>query len=104
MVDVAHFRKKLLKRKEELSDRLEEIEHDLDATPNPDVEERATEREGDEVLESLGNAGLAELKSIDAALARIEAGTYGECVKCGEDISTERLEALPATPFCRNCA
>ncbi len=104
MVDVAHFKKKLLKRKGELSERLSGIESDLDTTPNPDVEERATEREGDEVLESLGNAGLAELKSIEAALARVEAGTYGECVKCGEEISTERLEALPATPFCRNCA
>lgn len=104
MVDVAYFKDKLLKRKGELSERLEEIEHDLDATPNPDVEERATEREGDEVLESLGNAGLAELKSIEAALARIEAGTYGDCAKCGEEISAERLEALPFTPFCRNCA
>lgn len=104
MVDVAYFKDKLLKRKGELSERLEEIEHDLDATPNPDVEERATEREGDEVLESLGNAGLAELKSIDAALARIETGTYGDCAKCGEEISAERLEALPSTPFCRNCA
>ncbi|MCB1419359.1 MAG: TraR/DksA C4-type zinc finger protein, partial [Notoacmeibacter sp.] len=44
------------------------------------------------------------LKRIDAALDRIEAGTYGVCAKCGEDITEERLDLLPATPFCRNCA
>lgn len=104
MVDVEYFKAKLLKRQAELQDRLEEIEHDLDEPVSPDVEERATEREGDEVLESLGNAGLVELKRIAAALGRIEAGSYGDCVKCGEEISEQRLETLPATPFCRNCA
>ncbi|MCB1383087.1 MAG: TraR/DksA family transcriptional regulator [Notoacmeibacter sp.] len=104
MLNVNHYKSKLLKRQAELNERLEEIEHDLDAPANPDIEERATEREGDEVLESLGNQGLLELKRIDAALDRIEAGTYGTCVKCGEEISEERLELLPATPFCRNCA
>ena len=104
MLNVETYKKKLLTRQAELNERLSDIEHDLDAPANPDVEERATEREGDEVLESLGNQGLVELKRIDAALGRVEAGTYGVCVKCGEDISTERLDLLPATPFCRNCA
>mgnify|MGYP001088980676 CR=1 FL=1 len=39
-----------------------------------------------------------------AALARIEDGTYGTCVRCGAVISAERLDVLPATPFCRHCA
>ena len=55
-------------------------------------------------MESLGNAELAELKQINAALDRADAGTYGVCVKCGEDISPERLELVPHTPMCRNCA
>lgn len=104
MLNVDIYKKKLLKRQAELNERLSDIEHDLDAPANPDVEERATEREGDEVLESLGNQGLMELKRIDAALDRVAAGTYGVCVKCGEDISPERLDLLPDTPFCRNCA
>ncbi len=104
MLNVEIYKKKLLKRQAELNERLSDIEHDLDAPANPDVEERATEREGDEVLESLGNQGLLELKRIDAALDRVVAGTYGVCVKCGEDISPERLDLLPDTPFCRNCA
>jgi len=104
MADVAYYREKLVNRQKELTERLEEIEHDLDEPADPDVEERATEREGDEVMESLGNAGLLEIKQIEAALTRVDDGSYGECVKCGEDISDERLELLPATPYCRNCA
>lgn len=44
------------------------------------------------------------LKQIEAALARIERGTYGLCARCGEDIASARLEAAPATPFCQACA
>ncbi len=45
-----------------------------------------------------------ELDRIDAALARIDAGTYGECVRCGEEISAERLALDPTAPSCRDCA
>ncbi|MFJ4284270.1 TraR/DksA family transcriptional regulator [Paenarthrobacter nicotinovorans] len=40
------------------------------------------------------------LEQIDAALARIEAGTYGHCEICGIDIPEGRLEARPWTPYC----
>ncbi|GAT88908.1 MULTISPECIES: TraR/DksA C4-type zinc finger protein [Paenarthrobacter] len=40
------------------------------------------------------------LQHIDAALARIAAGTYGRCEVCGVDIPEGRLEARPWTPFC----
>ena len=69
-----------------------------------DVEDRATEREEDEVLEGLGTAGLKEIEMIEAALARIKDSVYGECTKCGEAISGQRLDLLPYTPLCRNCA
>jgi len=42
-----------------------------------------------------------ELRLIDAALARMDAGNCGECVDCGEPIPRERLEALP---FAIRCA
>jgi DnaK suppressor protein len=48
------------------------------------------------------NAGHM-LASIDAALARIEEGTYGQCENCGEPISGERLEALPYATKCIKC-
>lgn len=104
MRDTAHFKTLLEARLEELQSRLHHIEEDLDEPADADTEERATEREGDEVMEGLGNAGLTEIKQIEQALKRIEGGTFGVCASCGEDISDERLELLPQTPLCRNCA
>ncbi len=46
----------------------------------------------------------AALADVDAAEARLDAGTYGTCVTCGRDIATERLDALPATSSCLDCA
>ena len=45
-----------------------------------------------------------ELRRVEAALQRIDEGTYGECVRCGELIDPRRLEADPATPICHACA
>jgi len=42
----------------------------------------------------------ADIVDIDAALQRLEDGTYGRCVACGREIGPERLDALPATPYC----
>lgn len=46
----------------------------------------------------------AALAGVDAAAARVDDGTYGTCVRCGREISAERLDALPATPCCLDCA
>jgi DnaK suppressor protein len=40
---------------------------------------------------------------ITDALARLEAGSYGACNECGEEIAEKRLRALPFAPRCRNC-
>jgi len=45
----------------------------------------------------------AELDAVDAALKRIEAGTYGVCTDCGTDIPAARLHAAPETPRCIAC-
>jgi DnaK suppressor protein len=47
---------------------------------------------------------FASIEAIDSALANIEAGTYGVCENCGELIPQARLEALPATTVCVDCA
>ena len=39
-------------------------------------------------------------RSIDAALARLDEGTFGTCLKCGTEITLERLEALPYATQC----
>ncbi len=46
----------------------------------------------------------ATLADIDAAKQRLDDGLYGSCTTCGLEISAERLDALPATPICVNCA
>lgn len=43
------------------------------------------------------------LREIEAALARVESGTYGICEGCGETILAERLEVLPHTRYCVQC-
>jgi RNA polymerase-binding transcription factor DksA len=43
------------------------------------------------------------LEAVEAALARIGAGTFGECVRCGRPIAPERLEALPWAAHCIDC-
>jgi RNA polymerase-binding transcription factor DksA len=98
-------REGLLKaRLAELEARLHSIEDELDSHNSRDWEELAVEREEDEVLEGIGQAGLSEIRVIRAALDRIAEGTYGDCAKCGEPISEARLDVLPATPFCSRCA
>lgn len=104
MTMIAQREATLKKRLAELDQRLHGIEAELDTHQSKDWEELAVEREEDEVLEGMGNSGLAEMEQIRAALARIADNSYGYCVTCGEAISPERLDLLPATPFCRNCA
>lgn len=87
-----------------LQGRLAGIEAELESHEAKDWEDLATEREGDEVLERLGQGGQAEIRMVEAALARIAAGEYGACVKCGAEIAEARLDTLPYTPFCRECA
>lgn len=44
------------------------------------------------------------LAELDAALERVDAGTYGTCVRCGRPIGAERLAARPAATTCVGCA
>ncbi len=63
-------------------------------------------------MDALQNQAMAEAQSrrrqaerqrIEAALRRIEAGEYGYCLECGEEISPERLELDPALALCADC-
>ena len=44
------------------------------------------------------------LETVDQAMERLEKGTFGLCTRCEKPIGTERLEALPWTPYCIECA
>lgn len=104
MKSTAERRAQLDARKSDLLGRIAGIGAELDSHDAKDWEEMATEREGEEVLQDLGQSAQTELRKIDAALARIEEGEYGFCTKCGDRITEERLDLLPATPFCAACA
>ena len=43
------------------------------------------------------------IDGVDAALARMDAGTWGTCITCGQPIATARLEALPSAAHCIEC-
>lgn len=91
-------------RRAKLVARLDAVTDELSVTHDRDLEEQAAEREGEEVLELMGRADRQAVAAIDAALARIDDGSYGLCARCGEEIAPARLEVLPETPLCQKCA
>jgi DnaK suppressor protein len=52
---------------------------------------------------ALRDHNQVHLAAVDAALARLDAGTYGRCATCGKPIAPERLEALPWAALCIDC-
>lgn len=55
-------------------------------------------------LTGLADAAASELRQVDDALARVDAGTYGLCANCGRPIPAARLEARPFAEYCVACA
>lgn len=84
--------------------RLASIKKDVTQEHSGDSAEQAQERENDEVVDAIGNETAQSIRSIQAALERIEEGTYGICGQCGEEISPARLEVVPEATRCVNCA
>ena len=103
MAKHTRIREKLESRLAELTTRVTEIGEDLREPGAQDFEEHATESEGDEVLEGLGNAALREIEQIRDALRRMDSGTYGACTSCGQPIPEARLEAVPFAARCMDC-
>lgn len=68
-----------------------------------DIADVATNYESREILREIQAAEEDQLRQVDAALKRIEAGTYGACERCGGKIEPARLEALPHAPTCIAC-
>jgi DnaK suppressor protein len=104
--DLSHFAQVLHEREAQL--RREILERRQRATNEgftqvaseaPDVEDAALA----DLVVDLNNAELErdvdELREIEAALGRIEAGSYGICLQCGNPIPRERLEAFPAARY-----
>lgn len=84
--------------------RLASLKSDVIQPHSDDSSERAQERENDEVVDAIGNETTASIRAIQAALERLENGTYGTCGGCGEAIGEPRLKAMPEATRCLNCA
>jgi DnaK suppressor protein len=91
-----HFLQEFRRTEENLAAIAEERESEL--------EEHAQEEQSARCLVRLDDRTLFAVNEIDAALERINKGTYGFCESCRKTIAVARLHALPATRFCRPCA
>ncbi len=80
----------------------EEVE-EIAATSDNHLAETATATLGREIDYTLGDNAEHVLAGIDAALKRIEEGTYGTCAGCGTEIPEGRLEANPWASLCIDC-
>lgn len=112
-VDTDRFREALLEERRRVEAALQNLHDEHSGTLSDDagdetaydnhLADTATEtydRELDYTLEENSEHVLGE---IDAALARIDNGTYGTCTSCGKQIPEERLEALPWATLCIDC-
>ena len=108
-LDTDHFRGKLETERGRVVGALENLRSENAGSMDDEVDEShfdnhlaetasvTTDREMDYSLEE-NEARL--LAAIDAALGRLDAGTFGRCERCGESIESERLEALPWATLC----
>jgi RNA polymerase-binding protein DksA len=110
-IDTERFRALLLEERRRVERTIANLRDDHPGTVDDEVEEisgssdnhlaetatATLDREIDFTLEENSGQVLAE---IDAALKRIENGTYGICTNCGKPIAEERLEAYPWASLC----
>jgi RNA polymerase-binding protein DksA len=108
-IDIAHFRELLEAERARIATALEHLHASNSTSLDDETDEaRSDNHLGDAASTTLArelDSGLEEgaehtVVAIDAALARIEDGTYGTCTRCGKPIGEERLEALPWATLC----
>ncbi len=83
-----------------------ESDNERDRRSAREVQDRGDEANTDQWRES--NAAMIdhhvdEISGIQAALSRVDSGTYGLCVDCGESIGFQRLQAYPSANRCLEC-
>lgn len=100
----ADVRARLMTLRAEFEQRVATIHAHARNPLQADSSEQAAELGNLEVVQALEAEATDEIAAIDAALARLEAGTYGTCVGCGDAIGAGRLAARPASAECVDCA
>jgi RNA polymerase-binding transcription factor DksA len=104
MIDKDAAKRRLEATLAELLGRQGHVARDLAEPRNADSKEQAVEVEDDAALEGESALIAREIASLRRALERIGQGVYGECVRCGADIATARLQARPEAALCIDCA
>ena len=100
------FKKRLESRREELRNMVSRNQEDgrsADQEATQDIADRAASSYNKEFLFSQSNNDRQLLMMVDGALARIREGSFGECISCGKEINSKRLEAVPWTRHCIEC-
>jgi len=106
-VEIDRIKVELLEKKAEIESRLERTHKHIyhrDEPVSANFNEQVKQTENDELVLNLEAEGLGEKAQIDNALQRIEDGSYLLCAVCGEEVGEERLQAIPYTDRCINCA
>ena len=101
-----NFKKQLETRQQELRKivaRTEQDGRDADVGTAQDIADRAANSYTKEFLFHQSNTERQTLNMVEAALGRIREGAFGECINCGNEINSKRLEAVPWTKFCIEC-
>lgn len=85
---------------------LDELVHDRESSNDDDEHdpEGVTLSSEWSRLSGLAEAAASELRQVDEALARLDAGAYGLCAGCGQPIPAGRLEVRPFATHCVACA
>jgi RNA polymerase-binding transcription factor DksA len=106
-VDTKQIKSKLIGLKKVLSERVMRTHHHIYEREKPisaKFSEQSIELDNQALVMALDAEGKEELLQIDKALDRLEQGIYGICLACDKEISSERLEILPFTSNCIDCA
>lgn len=104
--DLTRFKKLLLERKTALLGTITDIKEQglgFSAEDLPDEIDLATSEADQSMNLRLRDRERVLLKKIERTLEKIEAGEFGVCERCGEEISVKRLEARPVTDLCIRC-
>jgi DnaK suppressor protein len=103
--DMMHLREALLKRRQEIFERLRQFESDWQPLTERDIEmeEEAQKADLTSLFDQLDEREQHELEEIDLALCRMAVGSYGICESCKNQILLKRLQTLPAARLCRKC-
>lgn len=101
-----YFKKKLLAKRDELLRtiaRTEEEGRSADDDPTVDLADKAANSYTKEFLFGQTDNDRSTLQLVNAALRRVDSGSFGHCLICEEEMQQKRLEAVPWAPHCRAC-